>query len=186
MAQVYVDYFYCLVRDNPGSFWYDWVDSNGDLITETNKYTLLGLVTQYYANGNFKIMGEMAINQSTYFDDSQPAVYNSLINSVLAAQTIAKYDVVTGNGFKADSSNLTHFDKVVGISFDNTILGFWFDVITDGIIENPLWTWSIGNIIYLNGTSLSIIPPTTGFVQKIGVAVKATKIYVEIENAIKL
>ena len=104
--------------------------------------------------------------------------------SIVAHESINQFSVVTNTGYHADSSNLLHRGRVKGIaltSIANLTSGY---VISEGVIDNPAWTWTTGQIIYLNGTSLSITPPTTGFRVIIGEAITATKLYVHISESI--
>lgn len=103
-----------------------------------------------------------------------------------ATEDIAQYDIVTATGKIADSSNLTHRDKVIGISNAAVLNGFVGSVTAYGKITNAGWSWIVGSIIYLNSGSYSTVPPSTGFIQQIGVATASDTIDVDIKPSIRL
>lgn len=107
--------------------------------------------------------------------------------TLLATEDIAAYKVVTSTGKNADSSNLAHIGRVVGISKAQFLNGFTGPVAQSGELTNVGWTWSgPGVLLYLNGTAISETAPSTGFVQKVGVAVNGNKMIVELGDAIML
>lgn len=116
---------------------------------------------------------------------SSTAVASGVI-SVLATENLAAYVAVTAGGKRADSTNPAHISKVVGISNAATLTGFRGDVISGGAIVNPAWAWNTNDTIFLNGTALSTVPPSTGYIQPIGIATAADTISVEIQTPILL
>jgi hypothetical protein len=108
----------------------------------------------------------------------------SPMNSITinADENIQSFQVITADGKRADSNNLSHRGKVVGIAKSNTNTGFNCPVITSGEVVNPVWTWTEGQIIFLNGNELSATPPQEGWLQQIAIAKNATTIVVEILN----
>ncbi len=88
----------------------------------------------------------------------------------LAAQDIAAFDPVTLVGTIGDSDDLSQRGKVIGIATSDVSSGATGQALIEGEIENPLWSWSPGTRIYLNGTTLSATPPSTGYSQRIAVA----------------
>src|SRR5947208_8144271 len=77
--------------------------------------------------------------------------------TVVASADIPAFSVITINGQRADSSNLAHITKVMGITKAAVLTGFPVEVATEGEIENVSWTWNVGDVLYLNGTALSIV-----------------------------
>jgi hypothetical protein len=110
----------------------------------------------------------------------------STVVSVVAGEALAKYDVVTGDGKKADSGNLLHRNKLVGLATQNILSGFSGEVQCGGSLQNPAWTWVVGDRIYLNGTTLSTTAPDSGFLTQVGVAVGSDTINIEIQPSILL
>lgn len=103
---------------------------------------------------------------------------------VVAVELLPVFTVVTKTGYRADSANVVHSSRIAGVTVKEIAIGTSEFVTVEGIVENPLWSWSIGNVLYLNGTSLSITPPTTGFRVIIAEAFSATKIYVKVSESI--
>ena len=91
--------------------------------------------------------------------------------SVLASVNILKYDIVTSDGYIADSTITSNRRKIVGIATEAFTIGNFGDVQTIGEIQNPSWVFTIGVPLFLNGTSLTQYPPTSGFIQRIGMAI---------------
>jgi hypothetical protein len=110
----------------------------------------------------------------------------STVVSVVAQENLVKYDVVTGDGKKADSGNLLHRNKLVGLATQNILSGFSGEVQCGGSLQNPAWTWTTGDRIYLNGTTLSTTAPDSGFLTQVGVAVGSDTINIEIQPSILL
>lgn len=100
---------------------------------------------------------------------------------VLAMESLPQFAVATCTGFNANSSNLSHFTKVVGICLKGARRGFRAEVVTDGVVENPAWKFQHCPV-YLNGTILSATPPETGFSQMVGMAQDVGTIMVEIHE----
>jgi len=124
--------------------------------------------------------------QHININDAVEAIEDFLIKDVVATENITQYKAVTSNGKLADSVNLTHRGKVVGISLQTVLSGISFRVVTEGEIINNTWTWVAGDIIYLNGINLSTIAPSSGFIQKIGKAKNNTTIIVQLGESILL
>lgn len=106
--------------------------------------------------------------------------------SIVAFENIPEFSVVTSTGRNADSSNLSHLNRVVGISTSAIDSGFSGQIREIGEIQNVGWSWIMGDVIYLNGTSLSTIAPGSGFSQLIGTAKNSTTIIVELGETILL
>lgn len=106
---------------------------------------------------------------------------------LVATEDIATFKVVTSTGKNADSANLAHLGRVIGISKVPIPNGFAGAVAQTGELTNAGWTWSgPGVVLFLNGTAISETAPGTGFVQKVGVAVNGNKMIVELGDPIML
>jgi hypothetical protein len=105
---------------------------------------------------------------------------------VQAIANLAIYDPVTTTGDLANSATVGHYGKVLGIATVATLIGFIADVIIEGEIENLAWSWTPGSKIFLNGTTLSTTPPSSGFSQMIAIAKTATKIVIQPKHAVLL
>lgn len=106
--------------------------------------------------------------------------------TVNAQEVILAFSPVTVTGREADSANLAHFGKVVGLAVSSTASGFSFPVVVTGEVTNPSWTWVAGNLIFLNGPGLANTPPGSGFSQKIGMAKNSVTVVVELGEPVLL
>ena len=108
-------------------------------------------------------------------------------STIVMSESVLAFAVITSNGKKADSSNIAHINKVCGIIIENTNAGFTGTFIRNGSeVTNPAWTWTSGAVIYLNGTTLSTVAPTSGFSQRIGTAKTATTLLIELSETVLL
>jgi hypothetical protein len=105
---------------------------------------------------------------------------------VQAAEDIPAYTFITVTGFKANSNNIAHYGKVIGIVQIATLTGFIASAVDEGEIQNPTWTWTPGAKLFINGTSISTTPPASGFSQKVAVAENANTIIVGLEQPVLL
>lgn len=95
---------------------------------------------------------------------------SDLVVDFLAAVNLNQYDPVTVDGLLANSGTTAHKNKVIGLVWADVLSGHIGHALLEGEMTNPLWSWTAGSPLYLNGTSLSQTPPTTGFLQRIAVA----------------
>lgn len=99
-------------------------------------------------------------------------------STVVAAEDLTAFSVVTSTGEIADSGTIAHIGKIIGINPALIATGFSGDVTSIGEVENLSWTWVAGDRLFLNGTSLSTTPPGSGFIYLVGTAKNSTTIYV--------
>jgi hypothetical protein len=111
---------------------------------------------------------------------------DSSIISVVATESVPAFSPITINGQLANSDNPFHIGRVVGITRARILPRFSGEVQTYGELVNPLWRWSPGESIFVNGTYLSRVAPSVGWIKKIGVAKNSTTIIVELESSILL
>lgn len=104
----------------------------------------------------------------------------------IATQAIKKYQVVTSKGEVADSNNIQQRDKIIGIAIENVSSGFAGRALQSGRISNPSWSMIKGTIVFLNGSSLSMQNPTSGYSLIIGSAVAPDTINVNLGVSIRL
>ena len=108
------------------------------------------------------------------------------VTEVQAAEDLTAYSFITSTGRTADSGNTTHLNRVVGIVLIDVLTGFIASLQTAGEVTNTDWSWSPGSKLFLNGTSISATPPSSGFSQMIAVARNAVIIIVKLEPPILL
>lgn len=130
---------------------------------------------------NFQIITNTGNPQDPLAGESAKKIFVD----VVAAENLSKYDVVTVDGYKADSSNLGHINKVLGIIINDTVVGVLGQVQILGEIINTDWTWS-GSLLFLNGTSIQSTPPTSGFLKIIGQIKNANIMFINLDESILL
>lgn len=161
--------------------------------TDKRIYTILEEMQRSFTKKGNRFNGQRQLIE-TKSDGKLPVLDGSNLYNVIgtsaveyiATDNISAYDVVTSDGQKADSSDITHRNKIIGIAKTGTLIGFSGFAQGTGEITNPAWTWVVGDRIYLNGTSLSTIAPLTGFIQQVGTAVASNKINIEVASSILL
>jgi hypothetical protein len=105
---------------------------------------------------------------------------------IVATEDIPAFLPVTSTGKMANSANNAHRGKVVGLNTESVMSGFVAQVQESGEIVNPLWSWTNGDLIFINGTNLSTSAPTTGWSQSIGVAKGPTSIVIALTDPVLL
>ncbi len=106
--------------------------------------------------------------------------------NIAATENIPAFVAVTTSGKIANSSNLAHLGKVVGISVAAIASGFSGAVQLIGELTNPAWAWTSGDSIFVNGAGLSASAPATGWIKKLGTAKTPTTVIIELEESILL
>lgn len=104
----------------------------------------------------------------------------------LATQNILKHQVVTASGQVADSSSVNQRDRILGIAEADVSAGFIGNAITEGIVQDSSFTFTVGLPIFLNGVSLSNTPPASGFSMILGVVTRVDKINVSLRRSVLL
>jgi hypothetical protein len=90
------------------------------------------------------------------------------IVEVTVSENILAFEPINSDGTKADSSTVGKRGQLIGLALTNINNGFSGDAVLFGEITNPSWSFVAGNVVYLNGVTVSTTPPSTGFIQKIG------------------
>lgn len=108
------------------------------------------------------------------------------VADVQAAVDILEFQPVTNQGQIADSANLGDMGQFLGLAMNDADTGFIVTCLLVGVITNLSWSWSPGDKVYLNGTTLSTTPPSSGFSQMIAVAKSADTLIVRPQQPILL
>lgn len=107
----------------------------------------------------------------------------------IAGETISALRVVyelDNEVFYLDPADEDHIDMLLGISLTAATIGGAVNVQRSGILEDNSWSWALGRIwLGANGT-LTQTPPAGDFDVLIGSAVSATRIILNIQDAILL
>lgn len=82
--------------------------------------------------------------------------------------------------YYADCTNLTHLNRVLGITTGAVIQGEFPSARIAGQMSEPTWNWDLDKFLYLstNG-NLTQTPPASGFLLQMGWPISATSIMVE-------
>ena len=102
---------------------------------------------------------------------------------VVVQQDTPAYSIVTSTGLIANSGNLAHYGRVVGMTEIGVLNGTVVNVIDDLDVTNNAWAWSPGTYLYLNGSTISATPPSSGFSQRVATASNANIIIMGPTNA---
>lgn len=94
--------------------------------------------------------------------------------------------LVTAGGQVANSNDLAHFNHVVGILMSSIATGNVATVVVEGEVDDVSWSWGSNLKLFLNGTSLSVTPPSSGFSQMVGITRNSTGIFVRLQIPIRL
>lgn len=89
---------------------------------------------------------------------------------VLASEDLPAFVAATSDGQRANSGNILQWGKVVGVTQEAVSSGFIAHLVDDDELTNPLWSWSPGQLIFLNGNVLSGTAPSSGWSQQIAIA----------------
>jgi len=76
-----------------------------------------------------------------------------------ASEDISQYDIVTQNGYIADSTSTDQENIIAGMSLYDVASGDKGIVRVYGEISDSSWSWDITKPIWINGTSISQLPP---------------------------
>jgi hypothetical protein len=159
-----------------------------------------GLSSEWTSSNPVLAQGEMAVELDThrfkigdgvtnwvslpYGGLQGPAGTNSVI-TVTSPLFVASNKVlaITGTIGYADSSNVNHAGYVLGISSNSATAGTAINISTTGLMTGFT---SLGSGIAYLGTGGNIVttPPTSGFLQQIGIVISSTSILIDIGNPI--
>jgi hypothetical protein len=93
----------------------------------------------------------------------------------------------TGKAIYADSTILTHANKVLGITTGAASVGATATIQTGGEMTEPSWSWVLGTPIWLSlAGMLTQVAPVTGFSLIVAFPVSATKAIISLREPIFL
>lgn len=128
-------------------------------------------------------------NDSPYIPATTTPAYLSLIGT--AGVALGGHRVVIeslGSLYYADTTNLAHVNRVVGLTLNACSLGQSVVYVKDGLVTEPSWAWNTSLPVWLSTNGLLTQSPsnTTGFVMIIGNPVSSTSLYVSLKTPILL
>ena len=92
-----------------------------------------------------------------------------------------------GKLYTADSSDVSHIGKVLGITRQAYLAGVEGEVISGGTFEDPSFSFTPSEKLYFDAAGvLTHSIPTTGFVQVMGHAISSTKIFIAMKTPVIL
>ena len=107
--------------------------------------------------------------------------------SVMAAQAIGGHRAVTAAGRYAEIIGTVEEATVVGMTTGAASAGQALAVQSAGMLEFGGWSWVAGGRLYLGaGGTLTALPPESGWLVAMGIALSATTMLVKIEQPINL
>jgi len=99
---------------------------------------------------------------------------------IVASENITLGQVINSDGTVANSAVVGKRDWIVGVSNESVLNGFPCTVVLIGEATNLSWAWNEGDVVYLNGNTLSTTAPSSGFIKRIGTAKSGTVLEVNI------
>lgn len=89
--------------------------------------------------------------------------------------------------YYGDHSNLSHFNRVLGITTGAAAKDDPASVRVGGEMTEPSWNWDLDKFIYLGSNGLlTQTPPTTGFLLELGWPINRTTMMVDIKQPVFL
>lgn len=86
---------------------------------------------------------------------------------------------VAGLARYASNTDIAHFGRLAGVTAGAASTGTETMVVRAGVMMEPSWAWAPDAPVFLSaGGLLTQSPPTTGFLQVVGVALSATTLFV--------
>jgi hypothetical protein len=112
---------------------------------------------------------------------------SALFLSILANENIPAFSPINLKGFKSDSSLNSLVDASChGISIIDVLNGNMGFFQASGVIKNVLWNWTPNQNVFLNGNTFSHTKPSTGFLQRVGIAKTSDTLILKISEPIRL
>lgn len=109
-----------------------------------------------------------------------------------AAQALGGHRAVVAVGENgadyASASDVSHFGRLIGITSGAVSSGAEATITSIGPVDEPSWTWTPGGDVYLGDSGLltQTVPLAAAFLQRVGFALTATRLWVELSEPILL
>jgi hypothetical protein len=113
------------------------------------------------------------------------------IENAIAGVDLGGHRVVVlndiGKAIYADKDTTEHINKVWGITTGAAAVDEVIKVQTHGRLDEPSWSWTLNNFIFLgNNGLLTQTTPTTGFRCPVAFPLTSTSIFINIKESIQL
>lgn len=87
----------------------------------------------------------------------------------------------------ADSTNLAHANKVLGMTTGAAALGDTASILSGGEVSEPSWNWFLNQPLYVGASGLlTQTPPVAGFSQIVGFPIATNKVFVSLREPVIL
>lgn len=109
----------------------------------------------------------------------------SIAFEVTTSGVVSAYSCVAmigGRALTADASISVHAGRVLGIAGNSAQAGGVVVVQAEGPITNAAWNWSDGPIFLGTSGALTQTPPTSGFLQEMGVSTNPTTVLIRLQS----
>ena len=125
---------------------------------------------------------EVVVNRG--LSSSNPVVNKEAVDAVAVGDVCV---VINNTVYLADSTNLAHIAKNKLICINGGLSGEIVTLQAEGQIELVGWGLTVDLPVFLGPAgSVVAVPPTTGFIQTIGVPITSDVLDIEIGMAVKL
>lgn len=127
----------------------------------------------------------------TEFVPGGSQVANNTVVTLLAGESLSQNRVVSadsnGKAVLSDQTSVASAYGALGVTMTSGALDEEVQVVTDGVMDNPSWSWTQNAPVYLNGLGLMTqTAPTSGVLLQVATAVSATRIIVGIKMPLVL
>lgn len=125
----------------------------------------------------------LAVRELVWTDFSSETVsMNVVAGEDISALRVIKLE--NNLAYVASSTVPGDSDKIIGVATVGALLGQPLTVRTHGPLSDAIWSWTEGALFIDEAGDISITPPASGFIQKIGKVVSPTKIIVDVNQPI--
>jgi hypothetical protein len=139
------------------------------------------------------LIANKVTNDTVVYDSSTELWKNLPVGAAFATagEDLGGHRVVVslgGNLYYANTTNLAHKNRVVGLTLGATTVGAVSSYLKEGLITEPSWAWNTSLPVYLADNGLLTQTPVnvTGFVMIAGMPASSTSLYVSFQPSIIL
>lgn len=92
--------------------------------------------------------------------------------------------LINGQAVKFNITDEAHYEKCIGIATQSVVFGETVNVVREGKYQNSGLILVQGDEYYINSLSeLTNVPPTTGILQPIGIAIETDTLLIKIQDS---
>ena len=159
------------------------------ITVETESHSIVVESLEQTVTVELPVNTQIITRVESFFVENGNGESQALTQNLTASIAISGQRAVADDGnnqlIYADSSDASKAYRTLGISKGAGVSGALIDVLIFGELIEAGWNWTPNQPIFFDSIgNLTQIPPTTGFVQRVGRALSPTKIYVTVETPI--